>query len=64
MKFTLQHNDPNSKARAGLIPDFTGISSLYENPLNPELILKTGELPLEQCAKQVMDYLVSVGKLV
>ena len=52
------------KARAGLISEFTGISSLYEIPSNPELVLKTGLLPLEKCAKQVLDYLVSVGKLV
>ena len=51
------------KARAGLIADFTGISSQYEKPMNSELVVKTGELSLEECAKQVMDYLVSVGKL-
>ena len=51
------------KARAGLIADFTGISSQYEEPMNSELVVKTGELSLEECAKQVMDYLVSVGKL-
>lgn len=52
------------KARAGLIPEFTGISSLYEAPLNPELVVKTGEQSLEDCAKQVLDHLVSVSKLV
>lgn len=31
------------KARAGQIPDFTGISSPYEAPLNPELVISSGE---------------------
>lgn len=31
------------KARAGQIPDFTGISSPYEAPLNPELVITSGE---------------------
>lgn len=30
------------KARAGQIPDFTGVSSPYEDPLNPELIIPSG----------------------
>ncbi len=30
------------KARAGLIPEFTGISSPYEAPENPELTVNTG----------------------
>ena len=51
------------KARAGLIPDFTGISSAYEAPINPELVVKTGEQSLEECAKQVLEYLACVGKL-
>ena len=52
------------KARAGLISDFTGISSPYEAPTNPELVVKTGDQTLEDCAKQVLDYLVLMGKLV
>lgn len=51
------------KARAGLISDFTGISSPYEAPLMPELVVKTGEISLEECAKVVLDYLESTGKL-
>lgn len=51
------------KARAGLISDFTGISSPYEAPLNPDLIVKTGEMSLEECAQVVLDYLKSVGKV-
>ncbi|OGT79445.1 MAG: adenylyl-sulfate kinase [Gammaproteobacteria bacterium RIFCSPLOWO2_02_FULL_61_13] len=47
------------KARAGQIPEFTGISSPYEAPEAPELQLATGTTPVEQCVAQVMDYLRS-----
>jgi adenylylsulfate kinase len=45
------------RARAGEVKEFTGISSPYEAPLNPELMIRTGELPLEDCVAQVIDYL-------
>lgn len=46
-----------AKARQGIIKDFTGISSPYEIPENPELVIDTGSLTLEQCVQQVMQYL-------
>lgn len=45
------------KARKGIIPDFTGISSPYEAPLSPELTIDTGTQPLEECLQQVIQYL-------
>lgn len=45
------------RARTGEVKEFTGISSPYEAPLNPELAVKTGELPLEACVAQVIEYL-------
>ena len=45
------------KARAGLIPQFTGVSDPYEPPVNPELTLKTGEHKLEDCVAQLAKYL-------
>jgi adenylylsulfate kinase len=51
------------KARAGLIPDFTGISSPYERPENPELTLDTSRLAIDQCVLRIMDYLNTHGKL-
>jgi len=39
-----EERDPKGlyrKARAGLLPDFTGISSPYEEPLHPELVVNT-----------------------
>lgn len=45
------------KARRGELPEFTGISSPYEEPENPELIVQTGTNPLEACAIEVIQYL-------
>jgi adenylylsulfate kinase len=49
------------KARQGQIKDFTGISSPYEEPMNPELVVNTSELSLEDCAEQVMGLLINRG---
>jgi adenylylsulfate kinase len=49
------------KAREGIIKDFTGISSPYEAPLNPELIVNTGKNSLEECVAQVMGLLKERG---
>lgn len=49
------------KALAGQIPEFTGISSPYEAPLNPELTLKPHEETIEQCVEKVLEYLNSRG---
>jgi adenylylsulfate kinase len=45
------------KAREGLINDFTGISSPYEVPSNPEITVNTGEDSLEECVSQIMKLL-------
>lgn len=37
-----------AKARAGVIPKFTGISDPYEAPSTPDLSVNTGELTLDQ----------------
>lgn len=46
-----------NKARKGLIPDFTGIHSPYEEPVNPELILNTNEHTVEECVQQIIHHL-------
>lgn len=46
------------KARAGQIKEFTGISSPYEEPDNPELIIKTAESSIEECVRRISVYLV------
>lgn len=46
------------KARAGEIPDFTGISSPFEVPENPELTIATGTIPLHQSVEQVTNFIL------
>jgi adenylylsulfate kinase len=45
------------KARKGKVKDFTGISSPYEPPLNPEIALKTGEEEVEVCIEKTLELL-------
>ena len=45
------------KARLGEIKDFTGISSPYEIPQDPEIIVETGSLDLNDSVEQIMKYL-------
>lgn len=46
------------KARAGEIADFTGISSPFEVPENPELTIATGAIPLQQSVEQVTNFIL------
>jgi len=45
------------KARAGLIPNYTGISAPYEEPENPDLVLETDKFSPAQCVEQVLRYI-------
>ena len=49
------------KARHGEIKDFTGISSPYEVPDKPELIINTGTNTLQNCVDQVLALLSERG---
>ena len=49
------------KARAGEIPQFTGISAPYEEPENPEILLLPAEKNVDECCEQVLEYLVAQG---
>jgi len=51
------------KARNGDIPNFTGISSPYEAPLNAEIHIKTETLSIEESADKVIKYLAEKGYL-
>ncbi len=51
------------RARAGEIKDFTGISSPYEAPENPNLVVQTGTKPIESCVEEVLALLLSKGVL-
>ena len=46
-----------AKARAGKLPNFTGISSPYEIPENPEIRIDTTQISVESAADQIIDYL-------
>lgn len=57
-----ENRDPKGlyqKARQGLIPDFTGITSPYEQPHAPELVINTSEATVAECVQQIIDYLTS-----
>ena len=49
------------KARAGQIAEFTGITSPYEAPINPELTVNTGAEELDVCVKQVIGEMIHRG---
>ena len=59
-----EERDPKGlyqKARAGIIPNFTGISAPYEAPNEPELVVKTGEQTVDESADSVVAYLEANG---
>ena len=61
-----EERDPKGlykKARAGQIPNFTGVSDPYEPPQQAELVLKTGELTPQEAALQIIALLEARGKL-
>ena len=47
------------RARKGEIPDFTGISSPYEEPENAELVINTSENDIRRCVEMIMQILES-----
>jgi adenylylsulfate kinase len=50
-----------ARARSGMIKDFTGISSPYEEPDKPELVVETDRLSLDESVALVMDLLRERG---
>lgn len=63
---TCESRDPKGlykKARAGQIPEFTGISAPYEAPERPELVLDTGALSVEESVATLLRYLEENGYL-
>ena len=49
------------KARQGIIKNFTGISSPYEEPLNPEIVVDTENNSVEECVEQIVQFLKDKG---
>ncbi len=49
------------RALAGEIPQFTGVSDPYEEPLRPELVIDTEREVVGESAARVVDRLVELG---
>lgn len=45
-------------AEQGKIKNFTGVDSPYEKPLNPDIHIKSESASVEECVKQVTDFLI------
>ncbi|MGN8200550.1 adenylyl-sulfate kinase [Salinisphaera sp. RV14] len=61
-----EQRDPKGlykKARAGSIPNFTGISAPYEPPEQAEVHLHTAEKDITGCVDQLVEYLITHGYL-
>ncbi|KAI0811621.1 Adenylylsulfate kinase-domain-containing protein [Xylaria sp. FL0064] len=59
-----EQRDPKGlykKARTGEIKEFTGISSPYEAPENPEITIKTAERSVEECVVDIVSWLEAKG---
>lgn len=55
-----ENRDPKGlykKARMGQIPNFTGIDSPYEKPINPYMVLKTDKINPFECANIIFNKL-------
>ena len=55
-----EQRDPKGlykRARAGEIPNFTGIGSPYEAPLTPEVVIETERQTPAESARQLFEYL-------
>ena len=48
------------QAREGKIRDFTGIDSPFEPPEKPALTIDTARLTVEQCSKQLLDFILPI----
>jgi bifunctional enzyme CysN/CysC len=44
------------RARAGEIPEFTGVSSPYEPPEQPQLVIHTDQGAIDDCLSELMAY--------
>ncbi|UFS69193.1 adenylyl-sulfate kinase [Geomonas sp. RF6] len=51
------------KARAGLLPGFTGVDLPYEEPRNPELTIDTGSLDIPNCVSRILEYTTTLETL-
>jgi adenylyl-sulfate kinase len=55
-----EERDPHglySKARSGEIKEFTGVTSPYEIPANPQVVVDGGQLAIEECVQKIVKFL-------
>jgi bifunctional enzyme CysN/CysC len=63
---TCTQRDPKglyAKANAGLIPNFTGVSSPYQRPIAPELAIDTGQLNRQEATAAICDYVIDAVRV-
>jgi len=61
-----EQRDPKGlyqRARAGLVPLFTGIDSAYEAPERPEVMLPADETGIDDCVSRLISFLESSGNI-
>lgn len=59
-----EQRDPKGlyvRARAGLIPDFTGVSDPYEPPRDANVVVDTADMSPEECAQAIVLHLEREG---
>ena len=47
-----------AKAKGGEVKNFTGVSSDYEKPERPDLIIKTDQVSIQQSLQQLLGFLL------
>lgn len=61
-----EQRDPKGlyrRARAGEIKEFTGVSAPYEEPLSPEIHIRTHEVGVKEAVEMIVAYLDEKGCL-
>lgn len=59
-----EQRDPKGlykKARDGAIKNFTGISSPYEEPEDPQIHIKTNNKSIQKCTEEIIKFLIKFG---
>lgn len=61
-----EERDPKGlykKAREGVIKEFTGVSAPYEEPVKPEVHIRSAETSVEEAVRMIVGYLGEKGYL-
>ena len=51
-----------AKARSGEIPNFTGISSPFEQPEKPEIYLNSDHSSVDECVAEIVRFINEIGR--